>query len=106
MDHRIDGMRKQPTPVQLEAVTTMFGALADVPRLKLLMLLAEKDHGVTELADRLDEGMTTVSARLQVLHAARLVARRREGRSIIYSIADDHVLTLVRNALAHAIEQH
>ena len=99
-------MPKRPTPVQLDAVTTMFGALADVPRLKLLMLLAEKDHSVTDLAEQLDEGMTTVSARLQVLHAARLVARRREGRSIIYSIADDHVLTLVRNALAHATERH
>jgi DNA-binding transcriptional ArsR family regulator len=106
MEYWMNGMPKHPTPVQLEAVTTMFGALADVPRLKLLMLLAEKDHSVTELADQLDEGMTTVSARLKVLHAARLVARRREGRSIIYSIADDHVLTLVRNALAHATEQH
>ncbi len=97
-------MARHRTPVQLEAVSTMFSALADVPRLKLLLLLAEKEQSVTELAERLDEGMTTVSARLQVLHAARLVARRREGRSIIYSIADDHVLTLVRNALAHATE--
>lgn len=99
-------MSKHPTRVQLEAVTTMFGALADVPRLKLLMLLAEKEHGVTELAERLNEGMTTVSARLQVLHAAHLVDRRREGRSVLYRIADDHVLTLVRNALAHVIEPH
>ena len=99
-------MPKHPTHPQLEAVTTMFGALADVPRLKLLMLLAEKEHGVTELAERLNEGMTTVSARLQVLHAAHLVDRRREGRSILYRIADDHVLTLVRNALAHVIEPH
>lgn len=99
-------MTSRPTRVQLEAVAIMFGALADVPRLKLLMLLAEKDHSVTELAARLDEGMTTVSARLQVLHAAHLVDRQREGRSIIYRIADDHVLTMVRNALAHVIEPH
>lgn len=99
-------MSKHPTPAQLELVTTMFSALADGPRLRLLLLLAKKDLSVTELAAQLGEGMTTVSARLQVLHAAHLVARRREGRSIIYSVADDHVLTLVRNALAHVIDPH
>src|SRR5260370_22345094 len=50
--------------------------------------------------------MTTVSARPQILHAARLVARRREGKSVIYGIADEHVLTLVDNAVAHAGEKH
>lgn len=38
-------------PIQLEVAATMFAALADVPRLMLLMLLAEQEHGVTELAD-------------------------------------------------------
>ena len=99
-------MSKHATPVQLEAATIMFGALADVQRLKLLMLLAEGNHGVSDLAAQVDEGMTTVSARLQVLYAAHLVARRREGRNVIYSIADEHVLTLVRNAIAHAREKH
>ena len=50
--------------------------------------------------------MTTVSARLQILHAARLIGRRREGKSVIYSIADDHVLMLVEDAVAHAGEKH
>ncbi|WP_428671377.1 ArsR/SmtB family transcription factor [Reyranella sp.] len=99
-------MKEKATPAQIQAVTTMFGALADASRLNILIFLAEREHSVGELSDRMDEAMTTVSARLQVLHGARLVARRREGRSIIYSIADDHVLTLVRNALAHASEHH
>jgi DNA-binding transcriptional ArsR family regulator len=40
------------------------------------------------------------------LPPATLIARRREGKSVIYSIADDHVLTLVENAVAHASEKH
>jgi ArsR family transcriptional regulator len=99
-------MSMRATAVQLEAVTTLFGALADVPRLKLLMLLAERERSVTELSTQEGELMTTVSARLKTLHAARLVARRREGKSILYSIADEHVLTLVRNAIAHVREKH
>ena len=43
---------------------------------------------------------------LQILHAARLIDRQRDGKSVIYRIADDHVLTLVRNAIAHAAERH
>ena len=49
--------------------------------------------------------LTTVSARLQILHAARLIARRRKGKSVIYSIAGDHDLTPVENAVAHAGEK-
>jgi ArsR family transcriptional regulator, lead/cadmium/zinc/bismuth-responsive transcriptional repressor len=91
---------------QLEAAAAMFDALSDMSRLRTLMLLAKKDLSVSEIAAAEGEKMTTVSARLQILHAARLVARRRKGKSIIYSIADEHVLTLVDNAVAHAGEKH
>ena len=69
-------------------------------------LLAGGDLSVTEIAAAEGEKMTTVSARLQILHAARLIARRRRGKSVIYSIADDHVLSLVENAVAHAGKKH
>jgi DNA-binding transcriptional ArsR family regulator len=84
----------------------MFDALSDTSRLKTLMLLPGKDLSVSEIAAAEGEKMTTVSARLQILHAARLIARRRKGKSVIYSIADNHVLTLVENAIAHAGERY
>jgi len=90
----------------LEEAARMFDALSDVARLRTLMRLADGDLSVSEIATVEDEKITTVSARLQVLHAARLIDRRREGKSVIYRIADDHVLTLVRNAVAHAAEKH
>jgi DNA-binding transcriptional ArsR family regulator len=49
--------------------------------------------------------MTTASARLHILRAARLTARRRKGKSVIYSITDDHVLMLVENTVALAAEK-
>lgn len=90
----------------LEEAARMFDALSDVSRLRTLMLLADKNLSVSEIAAAEEEKMTTVSARLQVLHAARLIDRQREGKSVIYRIADDHVLTLIRNAIAHAAERH
>jgi DNA-binding transcriptional ArsR family regulator len=99
-------MSGTPGKRQLEAAAAMFDALSDTSRLRTLMLLAKKDLSVSEIAAAEGEKMTTVSARLQILHAARLVARRREGKSVIYGIADEHVLTLVDNAVAHAGEKH
>lgn len=99
-------MSGMPGQRQLETAAAMFDALSDTSRLRTLMLLAKKELSVSEIAAAEGEKMTTVSARLQILHAARLIARRREGKSVIYSIADDHVLTLVENAVAHAGEKH
>ena len=99
-------MSATPGERQLEAAAAMFDALSDTSRLRTLMLLAAKDLSVSEIAAAEGEKMTTVSARLQVLHGARLIARRRKGKSVIYSIADEHVLTLVENAVAHAGEKH
>jgi ArsR family transcriptional regulator, lead/cadmium/zinc/bismuth-responsive transcriptional repressor len=106
MDYWRNAMSGKPDERQLEGAAAMFDALSDTSRLKTLVLLAGKELSVSEIAAAEGEKMTTVSARLQILHAARLIARRRKGKSVIYSIADDHVLTLVENAVAHAAEKH
>jgi DNA-binding transcriptional ArsR family regulator len=93
-------------PRQLEEAATMFAALADPARLRLLVLLGQGEASVTSLADRQAEKISTVSARLKILHAARLVGRRRQGKSILYFLADDHVIALVSAAIDHASETH
>ena len=80
----------------------MFRALSELSRLRTLIALAEQERSVTELAEMQGEKIATVSARLQVLLTARLVSRRRDGQTIYYSIADAHVLGLIRNAIDHA----
>jgi len=87
----------------LAAAAAMFRALADPERLRLLVRLAAGEACVTELAD--ESKLTTVSARLQALHAVRLVSRRRDARHIYYALADQHVLDLVASAMDHAGEQ-
>nr|WP_225702801.1 metalloregulator ArsR/SmtB family transcription factor [Bradyrhizobium cenepequi] len=84
----------------------MFKALSDPARLQTLIILAAGERNVGELAQTEHEAVGTVSARLKVLLQARLVKRRREGKNAIYSIADDHVFKLVKNAVAHAGEHH
>lgn len=82
----------------------MFHALGDAARLRILETLMDGQHCVSELAEEFDVGMSTVSQRLKTLRHGGLVSRRREGRHIYYSLADDHIVELLRNALAHAAE--
>jgi ArsR family transcriptional regulator len=91
---------------QLELAADMLRALADPHRLRVLIRLAQGELNVGQVAELEKEKITTVSARLKVLLTARLLKRRRVGQTIIYAIADTHVLNLVDNAIAHACESH
>jgi ArsR family transcriptional regulator, lead/cadmium/zinc/bismuth-responsive transcriptional repressor len=102
------GHKKVPKPqvslAALDQAERLFKALGDVPRLRLLAVLAQGEACVTELAELDQDGLSTVSQRLRVLHQANLVARRREGKHILYRLADQHIADLIFNALAHASE--
>ena len=93
-----------PSRAQIEAGAAMFQALGDPERLRLLVRLAEGEACVSELAEYEGEKVSTVSARLKTLYAVRLVKRRREAKHVYYTLADEHVLPLVRNAIDHAAE--
>ncbi len=86
----------------IEAAADLFRAIGDRERLRLLAVLAGGERCVTELADSVGASLSTVSQRLRVLRSEGLLARRREGKHIYYSLVDDHVAELVANALAHA----
>jgi DNA-binding transcriptional ArsR family regulator len=94
-------------PAGLEDASAMFRALGDPARLRLLARLAEADGEVcvTELAELEKEKLTTISARLKMLHAVRLVRRRRQAKHIFYAPSDLHVLRMMQSAIEHAAER-
>jgi ArsR family transcriptional regulator, lead/cadmium/zinc/bismuth-responsive transcriptional repressor len=94
------------TPRQLETAAAMCRAMSDPARLRLLVLLTERERCVSEIVAHDQSRLTSISARLQMLHAANLVARRREAKHVFYSLADEHVHLLLRNVLGHAAEKH
>lgn len=87
-----------------ERAAALFRAVGDLARLRLLHRLDAGERCVTELADASDTKLSTLSQQLRVLHGERIVKRRREGKHIFYSLADDHVRELIRAALEHAGE--
>ncbi len=84
----------------------MFRALGDPARLLVMELLSQGELCVSELALLTGQEISTISQRLKVLRAERLIARRRDGKHIYYALADKHVMDLVRSALEHAGEHN
>ncbi|WP_333835096.1 ArsR/SmtB family transcription factor [Rubrimonas sp.] len=88
----------------LEQAAAMFRAAGDEGRLRLLSRLAHGPACVTDLAEAEGEKIATISARLRLLHGARLLTRRRAARHVTYALADDHVARMIHDALDHAAE--
>lgn len=83
-------------------VSQIFKALSDPTRIRILHLLACKEFSVSEIAEELSLLQSTVSHQLRFLKNLRLVKFRRDGKSLYYSIDDDHVLHLLLQAIKHA----
>jgi DNA-binding transcriptional ArsR family regulator len=89
----------------LEQASRLFRAIGEPSRLRLLSRLAQGEMCVTELAASEKESLSTISQRLRVLRSENIIVRRRRGKHINYALADQHVMDLVFNALAHATER-
>jgi DNA-binding transcriptional ArsR family regulator len=88
----------------LERAARIFRAAGDVARLRLLDELRDGERCVTELADVVGAGLSTVSQQLRILRSEDLVVTRREGKHIYYSLSDQHIIGLLDNVLEHACE--
>lgn len=88
----------------LERASRIFRALGDPSRLRLLTVLGRGEACVTEVSAAEGEEISTISQRLRVLRNEGLVSRRRQGKHIVYGLADQHVADLIFNALEHASE--
>jgi ArsR family transcriptional regulator, zinc-responsive transcriptional repressor len=83
-------------------VTQTFKALSEPTRVKILHLLAQEEHSVNQIAEKLSLLQTTVSHQLRFLKNLRLVKYRREGTTLYYSADDDHVMNMLQQTIHHA----
>jgi ArsR family transcriptional regulator len=93
-----------PSSPSLQGASELFRAMGEVNRLRLLEMLKHGERCVTEIVAASNEKFSTISQRLRILRAERLVTRRREGKHLFYALTDRHVADLIENALAHAEE--
>ena len=89
----------------LEDGALLFQALGSPDRLQLMERLLDGEHCVSQLAQELDQKVTTISQRLQQLHRARLLTKERRGKHIYHAIADHHVRDLLNTTFDHVEEE-
>lgn len=82
-------------------LSQIFKALGDPTRLKIIHSLSKTELCVCDIAALLDMNQSAISHQLRVLRNLRLVKYRKEGKSAIYSLDDEHVLQLFNQGLEH-----
>lgn len=82
----------------------LFKIFGDSTRIKILCSLLNKELSVTELCEALVMSQPAVSQQLRVLKTSGLVKFRREGKLVIYSLADEHVNIILNVGIEHLSE--
>nr|WP_242656318.1 metalloregulator ArsR/SmtB family transcription factor [Desulfofundulus thermosubterraneus] len=91
--------------LEVAGLSELFKVLGDETRTKILYLLSYRELCVCDLAEILEMSLPAVSHHLRLLKAMRLVKYRREGKMVYYSLDDDHIVNLIREAQAHFAEE-
>ena len=93
-----------PTSEKLKLVSELFKAVGDPTRLRILYALFESELCVCDLAAIVGMSSSAISHQLKVLKQACLVDFRRQGKTVFYYLADNHVRTLLGQAIEHILE--
>lgn len=93
-----------PCAEELLRLADLFKTFGDGTRIRILYVLLKAEVCVCDLATLLGMTQSAVSHQLRILKQARLIKSRREGKTIFYSLADDHVATLLRQGMEHICE--
>ncbi|WP_130861471.1 ArsR/SmtB family transcription factor [Bacilliculturomica massiliensis] len=95
---------QMPEDEILYDLAELYKVFGDSTRIKILYVLFESDLCVCDIAEALSMGQSAISHQLRVLKQAQLVKFRREGKQVIYSLADDHVRTIIDQGMEHIME--
>jgi len=86
---------------EVQAVSQFFKILSDPTRLKILMFLKEGERNVSSISETLGMEQSAVSHQLKLLRDNRLVKARRDGKAMLYSLDDQHVLDVLEQTFRH-----
>ncbi len=95
------GMPDQEILGKMADLLKMFG---DPTRVRILFELLDAELCVNDIAAHLGMTISAISHQLRILKQARLVKCRRNGKTMLYSLADNHVKTIFYHALEHVME--
>lgn len=90
---------------KLYDLAELFKTFGDSTRIRILFALHEGESGVNDIADTLNMTQSAISHQLKILKQSKLIGNRREGKNIIYFLADNHVKTILDMGMEHINEE-
>lgn len=88
----------------LEQIAELFKGFGDPTRVQILSLLIDRELCVNDIAQAIELSQSAVSHQLRLLKQMHLIKFRRDGKNILYSLADDHVLVILQTGREHVLE--
>ena len=102
---RVDAVvRALPEDEDLYDLAELFKLFGDSTRIKLLYILSVAELCVGDLAQMLGVSQSAVSHQLRLLKQSKLVRGRREGKTVYYTLGDEHVRTILAQGMEHVGE--
>ncbi len=95
---------RQPDDEILYDLAELFKVFGDSTRIKILYSMFENELCVNDIARLLNLSQSSVSHQLRILKTSKLVKFRREGKSIYYSLDDEHVRSILSMGMEHVEE--
>ncbi|HIQ97526.1 MAG TPA: winged helix-turn-helix transcriptional regulator [Candidatus Limivivens merdigallinarum] len=93
-----------PPGEQLYSLAELFKIFADPTRIKILYVLMEHEMCVCDLAQLLNMTQSAISHQLRILKQSRLIKFRRDGKTVFYSLLDEHVYSILSQGMNHITE--
>ena len=97
----VSGMLSEEMLTKLSELYKMFG---DKTRIRILCVLLQKESCVSENCSKPDMTQSAISHQLSTLKASKLIKSRREGKTIYYSLDDEHVEMILNMGVEHIME--
>lgn len=94
-----------PDETELYDLAELFKIFGDSTRIRILFVLLEAEVCVCDLAEILNMTQSAISHQLRILKQSKLVKSRRDGKSIFYSLADEHVKMIIAMGREHIEEE-
>ncbi len=90
-----------PAEEDILRLAESFKTICDPSRLKILLALRQGEMCVLHIVDAVGGTQSAVSHQLRLLRTAKIVKARRDGRNIVYALADEHIVAVLELASAH-----
>ena len=88
----------------LDSMSELYKTFGDKTRIKILITLIDQELCVQNIFESLNMNQSAISHQLKILKNMKLIKSRRDGKQIYYSLADDHVKTILEIMYEHIIE--